>query len=119
MRPLQRLGDEALADLGHHGAARRDRPVFALDVVGRVAAPDREHLVDRLDEHGVAVGVEIAEQFRVGEQPARADAEDQPAIEHVIEHRDRGGNGRRMRVRHVDRAGTETDLLLSQPRSRR
>ena len=45
-------------------------------------------LVDRFQEHRVAVGFEIAENFRVRQQPSGADAEDQASVEHVIEHRD-------------------------------
>ncbi len=44
-------------------------------------------------------------------QAAWADAEDEAAVEHVIQHRDVGRDGRRMGVRHVDRAGSQPDLF--------
>jgi hypothetical protein len=34
-------------------------------IVRRFAGPDIQHLVDRFEKHLVAIGVEIAEQFRV------------------------------------------------------
>ena len=37
--------------------------------------------------HGIAIGIEIAEGFRVGEQAARADAHDETAVEQVVQHR--------------------------------
>jgi hypothetical protein len=38
-------------------------------------------------------------------------AEDEAPVEHVIQHGDVRCSGRRMIVRHVDRAGAEFDLL--------
>ena len=47
-----------------------------LRLVGRLAGPQRDHLVERLDEHGAAVGVEQLDRLGVGAQDAGAEAED-------------------------------------------
>ena len=75
MGPLIGFADRALRQLGDLGLFGGDVPVFALDVVGRVGVPNPENMIDRLDEHGGAVVVQIAERFRVRQQPARADSE--------------------------------------------
>ena len=90
MRALQRLWQEALADIGQEMPLADDVPVFAAQIVGRLAGPDRQHLIDAFQEHGVAVGIEIAEHLRVRQQAARRNAEDEPAVEQMIEHRDFG-----------------------------
>ena len=53
------------------------------------------------------VRIEVAEDLGIGQQAAGADAEIQPAIEQMIEHRDLDRDGRGMAVRQVDRAGAE------------
>ena len=68
-----------------------------------------QYLIDRFEEHRIAVGVEIAEHFRVRQQSARRNTEDETAIEHVIEHRDLRRDGGRMAVRHVHGAGAKLD----------
>src|SRR2546430_13356191 len=55
MRTLQRTGDIALADFLDLRSLCGHRPVFTLKIVGRLARPDAEHLVDRFEEHFVAV----------------------------------------------------------------
>ena len=110
MRLLERLEDRALADLGDHRLGGRDLEVLALEVVRPVALPDLEHHVDRLEEDRVAVLLVVAEHLGVRHQPARADAHDEPPLEHVIEHRDLRRDVGRVRVRHVERAGAERDL---------
>ena len=110
MRPLQRARNETLADVFDLGLLNRYVPELALNIIGRLAGPDLKHLIDRLQEHGIPVGIEIAEHFRVRQQAAGADAEDQASVEHMVEHRDRGCNRSRMRVRHVDGAGAKLDL---------
>src|SRR5438046_456818 len=70
MRALQRTGDIALADFLDLRSLCGHRPVFTLKIVGRLDRPDAEHLVDRFEEHFVAVEIEIAEQFCVGQKSA-------------------------------------------------
>jgi hypothetical protein len=111
MRFLQRLQDRALADLGDHCPCGRDFPVFPIDVIGRLAFPDLQDRVDRLDQHLVPIVLEIAEAFGIGHQPAGTDAEIETAVQHVIEHGDLRGDGRRVVVRHVDRTGAEPHAL--------
>ncbi len=108
MRLLIGFGNAALVAEGR--ALGRDRPVFARQVIGRIARPQRQHMVHRLDQHVVAIPVVVAEQFRIGAQIAGADAHDEAALGHVIDHRDLRGDRRRMMVRHVDRAGAELDV---------
>src|SRR6187399_2638359 len=101
MRPLQRPCNEALTDIFNQGLLYRYIPILALEIIWWLARPDLKDLIDRLQKHRVAVGIEIAEHFRVRQQPAGADTKDQATIEHVVEHCDRGGQRRRMGVRHV------------------
>ena len=108
---MQRAGNYALANVFDQSPFDRDIPIFALQIIGRLAAPDIEDLIDRLDEHGIAVGVEIAEDLRVGQQSARAYSKYEAAIEHMIEHGHGCRDRRRMAVRQVDRAGPKLDLL--------
>ena len=48
-----------------------------------------DYVVDRLDEHGIAVGIEIAEHFHVGFQTPGADAEEKTPFEQMVDHRHR------------------------------
>ena len=107
MRALQRPGDHALADFRNQRARGRELPVFARDVVGRRAAPQREHGVDALEEHRVAIGVEIAENLGVGQQAAGADPEIEPAVEQMVEHRDLHRDMGGMAIGQVHGAGAE------------
>ncbi len=111
MRLLVGLHDAAEADLRPQRLLGRDRPVLALDVVGRLARPDRQHLVDRLDEHLLPVLVEDAERLGIGAQHAGADPHDETALEQVVDHRRVGGDDGGMAVRQVDHRGAELDLL--------
>jgi hypothetical protein len=70
-----------------------------------------EHHVDRLEEDGVAVLLVVAEHLGVRHQPARADAEDEAALQQMIQHRHLRRDRCRVRVRHVHRTGAEHDLL--------
>ena len=83
---------------------------FPMKIIGRLAGPDIQNLIDRFKKHLVAIGIEIAEQLGIRQQSAGADSENQAAVEHVIEHRHGGRDSGRMGVRHVDRAGAEPDL---------
>jgi hypothetical protein len=111
MRLLVGLDDRADTDLRPVGLHRRDVPELALDVVGRLARPDRENLVDRFDEHGLAVLVEQAQRLGVRAQDAGADAEDEAALEQVVDHRRVGGDDHRMAVREVRDRSADLDLL--------
>jgi len=72
--------------------------VRKVDVVGRIALPDRQDDVDRLGEHLVAVLLQDAEGFRIRGQRAGTNAEDEPAFRQVIEHRGVLGDQHRMHV---------------------
>ena len=109
MRCLIGLDDRALADMRHHRPCGRDLPEVSLEVVGRFVLPQIEDHVDAFDEHGVSVGIEIAEGFGIRQQSARADAEIKTALQHVVEHGDLTGDGGRMAVGKIDGAGSETD----------
>ena len=118
MRTLKRFRHEALAELGDQRALGGDGPMLALQIVGRLAGPDGENMIDRLDEHRGAVLVEVAENLGVGQEAAGTDAEDEAAVRHVVDHRHLAGDAGRMVVRHVDGAAAEPDLLrlVQEPR---
>ena len=84
--------------------------VGQVDIVGRLALPDRQDHVDRLGEDLVAVLVEDAERFGVGGERARADPEDEAALRQVIEHGGLAGDQDRVLLRQVGGAGGELDL---------
>ncbi len=86
MRILKRPGDDALADFGDHGARGGDIPEFAFEIVRRIPAPELEHHVDALDEHGGAVVVQVPEYLGIRQETARADPEIESPVQHVIEH---------------------------------
>src|SRR5207302_7949040 len=90
---------------------RLDVPVFPLKIVRRLAGPDIQNLIDRFEKHLVAIGIEVAEQFRVRQKSTGAYSENQSSLKHVIEHWHVSGDNGRMGVRHVNRAGTQLDLL--------
>ena len=110
MRLLQGLEDDALPDRRIQRARGGDLPVLAAQDVGRFARPDRQHLIDRFARHRLAVLIQRAENFRIRAQPARADAQNEAPVAHVIDHRDLRRHRRRMAVRQVDGAGAEADL---------
>jgi hypothetical protein len=118
MRALQRLRNKALADIAQVMLLHADVPVFSLQVVRRIVLPDVQDLIDRFEKHRVAVGIEIAEYFRIREQSARRDSENETAIEHVVEHRDLCGDGRGMAIGHVHRAGSELDRFRAVDQAR-
>src|SRR5258705_7619251 len=111
MRPLQWPRNVSLADIPDQGPLRRDVPIFPLKILGRLGGPDIENLIDRFKKHLVAIGIEVAEQFRVREKSTGSYSENQTSLEHVIEHCHAGLDGGRMGVRHIDRAGTQLDLF--------
>ncbi len=95
------LAEDADAELERRGAREGDLEavVREIDVVGRIALPDRQDHVDRLGEHLVAVLLEDAERLGVGGERAGADAEDEAALRQMVEHRRVHGDQHRMHVR--------------------
>ena len=85
VRGLIGLYHDPLAVGRRQGALSGEVPVLALAPIGRLARPDGEDMVDRFDQHGGAVGVEIAEDLGVRAQPARADAEHEAALEQMVD----------------------------------
>ena len=111
MRLLIRLQHHALPRLADQRAPGGDVPEPALEVVRSVIRPQREDLVDGLDEHRVAVGVEVAARLHVGAQAARADAEYEAPLQHVVHHGDVRRDLRGVVVGQVDRAAPQLDVL--------
>ena len=111
MRLLVRLRDGPDPDLREKRIAGRDLPVLAFKVIGRLAAPDVEDVADGLGEHFIAVESADPERFRIGFERARADAEQKPSLQEMVQHgrlgRDEDGVG----VGKVGGAGAELDLL--------
>ena len=101
----------AALDRRHAGLRGGDLEAVAgkIDVVRRVALPDREDHVDRFGEQLVAVLVEHAERLGVRRQRAGADAEDEAPLREMVEHRGVRGDQRRVRVRKIGGAGGELD----------
>ena len=112
-RLLVRLAEVADAERLIDGAAGRHlvAVVGEVDVVRRIALPDRQDHVDRLGEHLVAVLLQDAERLGVGGQRAGAHAEDEAALRQMVEHRRLLGDQHRMHVRQVRGAGGELDGL--------
>ncbi len=93
------------------GVLGGDVPVLAGELIRRLFCPDGDDVLQRLDEHLVAVDVERAEHFGVGRQVAGADAEQKPAFQHMVEHRRFGRRRSRMVMAQIDRAGAQLDVL--------
>src|SRR4029079_469043 len=72
-RLLKRLGEDSDAELERRSACEGDLEavVREVDVVGRVALPDREDDVDRLGKNLVAVEVEDSDRFGIRRKGAR------------------------------------------------
>ena len=105
------LGQIADAKVQRLRVARRDLPavVRQVDVAGRLARPDRQDRVDRLEEHLVAVLIQDAERLRIRRQCARADAEDEAPARKRVEHRGLRRDQHRMGLRQVRRAARKLD----------
>ena len=108
---LVRTDHQALADLRDHRPLGRDAPVLPREVVRRRTGPDPENRVHALVELLAPIEIEIPEHLPVRRQPTGADAEDEPSLEHVVEHRDLRRDRSRMAVREIDRPGAKLDLL--------
>ena len=111
IRLLEGFHDETLTNLRHHGFAHGDIPILALNVVRWTGVPNFQDRVDALHKHRVPIFVQIAKNFDIGHQATRADAHDEAAFEHVIQHgrlsRDRGW----VCVGQVDGARTQFDIF--------
>ncbi len=66
-------------------------------------------MIDRLGEHGAAVGAQEFERFGIRRQNAGADAEEETACEQVIDQRHLRRDQQRMAKRQVGDGGTELD----------
>jgi hypothetical protein len=89
-----------------------DLPIFAVDPVRRILAPQLQDDVDRLEHHlRTRFRYAEVEHLEVAGETAGADAHDEASADEVIEHRGvrrhRGG----MQLGQVDDAGAERDLL--------
>ena len=98
-------------ELRHVPLALADLPELALDVVGRLAAPELEDDVDRFERHLAAHHrVLEMEQLEVRRQPARPDAHQEAAVGQMVEHRGEARDHGRMLLRQVEHAGAQADL---------
>ena len=99
-RLLKRLCHHTDAEFERGGAFDRylEAVVRKVDVVRRLALPDRQNDVDRLGKNLVAVFIEQVERFGVGGQRAGAYAEDEAALRQMVEHRRIGGDHDRMHL---------------------
>ena len=110
MRLLIGLDDVADADLRPQRLHRRNGPVFSLQVDRRGPRPQRQDVLDRLREHGVAVDVEKAERLGIRAKHAGADPEDEAAFEQIVEHGRVRGHHDGMAVRQIDHRGPDFHL---------
>ena len=110
MRFLIGLRNRADANLGVDRIPCRNCPVPAFQVVRRLAPPDIDDVADRFREHLVAIDAANSERLRIGFERARADAEQEPPLQQVVQHRGLRGDQDRVRVRQIGRAGAELDL---------
>ena len=112
-RLLQRLGQDPDAEVQVEGLLGRDLEpsAFAHKGVRGFAFPDGGDDVDGLGEHLVAVLVQDPQRLGIRRQRPGADAEDEPAVGEVVEHRGvrRDQNG--VLLGEVRRAGAEPDLV--------
>ena len=97
-----------IARVGHRDLVAVIRKI---NVVRRLALPDRQNHIDALGEHFIAVLIEIAQRLGVTAQRARADAENKAPLRQMIEHRRVRGEQHRMLLRQIRRAGAELDGL--------
>ena len=112
-RLLKGLCQDADAELERGGAREADLEtvVREIDIVGRIALPDRQDDVDRLGENLVAVEVEDADRLGIGGERAGADAHHEAPLRQMVEHRGVDRDHHRMHLREVGGAGRELDGL--------
>src|SRR5688572_10630042 len=112
MRLLERPRHVADLELRPHRLLQRDLPEAAIEPIGRILRPELQHHVDRLQHHRRAqILVADVEELEVADEPAGADAHDEPAAAQMVEHGRVGGHRGRMRLREVQHAGAEPDVL--------
>ena len=104
------LDDRAEPDLGEKRLPRRDLPVLAFKIVGRLALPDGDDVADGLGEHLPPIEAADAERLRVRLEGAGADPEQEPALEEVVEHRGLCRDEDRVGVREIGRPRAELDV---------
>src|SRR5262245_61847846 len=83
VRLLERFGDVADARLGVHVLLQPDRPELALDLVGRLGAPQPQDHVDGLIDHGGGVLRVGSVELLVSGDAACPEAEVEPAFREV------------------------------------
>src|SRR6185503_19423153 len=88
-RLLKRLGEDSDTELERRSAREGDLEtvIREVNIVRRVALPDREDDVYRLRENLVAVEIEDADCLRIGRQRASADSHYEAALRQMVEHR--------------------------------
>ena len=118
MRLLQRL-DVRLEEVEHR-VGLGHRPEFALVGQRPVLGPHLQDDVQRLARHvAVLAGHAVDIEHRpVARQAGRGDAEIQPAVGEMVEHRDAIGEFGRVVIRQQEPAGAEADVLGLQERLR-
>ena len=96
----------------------RRLPELALVVEFRLVAPHPQDDVERLARHlAIDAGHAVDLEHRpVGRQPRRGDAEIQPALREVIQHRHAGGEFRRVVVGQQEAARADAQALGLQQR---
>ncbi len=110
MRLLQRLDDVAETDLRPQRLCRGNVPVFAGEIVRRLARPQRQHMIDGFREHGAAIGIEQFQRLGITAQNAGADSEKKPPVQQIVDQSRLGGDQQRMAERQVRHPGAELDL---------
>ena len=83
--------------------------MVAFAIVGSLAVPQGDDMVEGLDHFFVAVEFKIAEHLDVGHQTAWPDAENKAPLEHVIDHRHLTGDHHRMIGGQVQDRAAEPD----------
>ena len=118
MRRLQRL-DVRFEEVEHR-VRLGHRPELALVGEGRGLAPELQDDLQRLARHvAVLAGHAVDIEHRpVARQAAGGDAEIEPALGEMIEHRDAVGEFGRMMIGQQETAGADADVLGLQQRLR-
>jgi len=102
---LERLDHGPQTEFGPQRALGGDVPVLARKTIGRLRRPQGHDLLDRLFEHRIAIFVQPTHDLGVCPADARPDPQHQPALQHVVEHRDAGRDDGGVTERKVEHAG--------------
>ncbi len=112
MRLLEAARQVADAECRHDLLGQLDRPVLALDVVGRFLGPELHDGVDGFHQPLIADGgIGVAEYLMVARQPGGAEAEDEAPAAHMVELRRFRRNDDRMMVGQADDSRAEVQVL--------